>query len=175
MPRTAFRLASWTARTSLCSCFCNSYLLECIAGIYHTVREREALIFSLRGSLFSRGISTRVLLGRHHSEVRLLVMPHWQVGPPNLELSRVSSPLVSLHTAWTPTSADAGRGRRVVFFTSTRPRAARIGQVLFWVYSCVLYGESPGFGIITCTAHEGRAPHYMYVGNAWWFNLKPLT
>lgn len=42
-----------------------------------------------------------------------------QVGPPNLELSRVSSPLVPSHTAWllwTPTSADAGRARQSRIF-----------------------------------------------------------
>jgi hypothetical protein len=40
-------------------------------------------------------------------------------------------------------------------------------------YAPASFTVTHGFGIMTCAAYKGRAPHYMYVGDAWWFKLKP--
>jgi hypothetical protein len=63
--------------------------LGCIAGIYHTVRERGTLIYSLRGSLFSRGILTRVLT--RVASFRNLLTGNAS-NAPNAKLTRVSDP-----------------------------------------------------------------------------------
>lgn len=144
VPRTAFRLASWTGRTPLRSRFCNSYLGVHRWHLPYCKREGSVDLLLPEGFVIqSWNFYTRPTRA---ASFRSSLTGNASSGPTQAELSGVSSPLVSSHTAWllwTPTSADAGRARRVVFFTSTRARAARIGwRVLFWVCSCVLYGDS---------------------------------